>query len=187
MLRFQFEGKTDVWISQVRRVKYYCKIQNRAKYGPVKAHAIETKWLTIINKTFVIYFLGIGTSNSRATDIFQCCTQAEVCPEVKSDSLDLGSKAIRLGSRVTVIGLDSVSTLLKTISSTKYCYPKFATGLHSILRQDLNKKSKIREMTFLNVLETFGELIYSCKMFMLESRLGSNLTFFSGSDLIIYY
>jgi hypothetical protein len=44
--------------------------------------------------------LGIGTSNSRATDIFQCCTQAEVCPEIKSDSLDTGS-------RVTVIGLDS--------------------------------------------------------------------------------
>jgi len=46
--------------------------------------------------------LGIGTSDSKATDIFQCCTQAQDCPVVKDD-VSIGT----LGSRVTVIGLDS--------------------------------------------------------------------------------
>jgi len=46
--------------------------------------------------------LGIGTSDSKATDIFQCCTQAQDCPVVKDD-ISIGT----LGSRVTVIGLDS--------------------------------------------------------------------------------
>ena len=48
-----------------------------------------------------------GEQTSKATDIFQCCTQAKSCPETSSRS-----DAIGLGSRVTVIGLDSVSTHL---------------------------------------------------------------------------
>jgi hypothetical protein len=45
-----------------------------------------------------------GEQTSKATDIFQCCTQAKSCPTVKNQpSPDYG----QLGSRVTVIGLDS--------------------------------------------------------------------------------
>ena len=61
-----------------------------------------------------------GEQTSKATDIFQCCTQAESCPNVNnqpyyvddSDASELYRIPIGLGSRVTVIGLDSVSTHL---------------------------------------------------------------------------
>ena len=61
-----------------------------------------------------------GEQSSKATDIFQCCTQAESCPNVNnqpyyvddSDYGNTGSRSDALGSRVTVIGLDSVSTHL---------------------------------------------------------------------------
>jgi len=56
-----------------------------------------------------------GEQSSKATDIFQCCTQAESCPNVNnqpyyvddSDYGNTGSRSDALGSRVTVIGLDS--------------------------------------------------------------------------------
>ena len=63
-----------------------------------------------------------GNQSSKATDIFQCCTQAESCPNVNgqkyyvgdndADYGNTGSRSDALGSRVTVIGLDSVSTHL---------------------------------------------------------------------------
>ena len=63
-----------------------------------------------------------GEQTSKATDIFQCCTQAKSCPNVNnqpyyvddSDASKTSSRsdAISLGSRVTVIGLDAVSTHL---------------------------------------------------------------------------
>ena len=63
-----------------------------------------------------------GEQSSKATDIFQCCTQAESCPNVNnqpyyvddSDYGNTGSRSDALGSRVTVIGLDSVRTHLHT-------------------------------------------------------------------------
>jgi hypothetical protein len=48
-----------------------------------------------------------GSQTSKATDIFQCCTQAESCPGTSSRTDDIDT-----GSRVTVVGLDSVSTNL---------------------------------------------------------------------------
>ena len=39
-----------------------------------------------------------------------------------------------------------ICILMHTLS--KDCCPKFVTGLHSMLRQDLNKKSKSEEMHF---------------------------------------
>ena len=63
-----------------------------------------------------------GEQTSKATEIFQCCTQAKSCPNVNNqpyyvNDVDYGktssrSDAIGTTSRVTVIGLDSVSTRL---------------------------------------------------------------------------
>ena len=73
-----------------------------------------------------------GKQTSKATDIFQCCTNARSCPKVNDEPyyvptppyidygddilpVKTGSRTDALGTtskRVTVIGLDSVSTHL---------------------------------------------------------------------------
>ena len=65
-----------------------------------------------------------GEQTSKATDIFQCCTQAKSCPNVNNQpyyvddyDVDYGNTGSRTDAldttkRVTVIGLDSVSTHL---------------------------------------------------------------------------
>ena len=55
------------------------------------------------------------------------------------------------------------------------------TCIHNIILEVRHNWMKILFKCHFKFQRTIGELIYTCKTFKLESRLGSNLTFFSGS------